>query len=97
MSSPLPTSSGPAAAAVAASPEPNAERAAPTACVETGATPVHDVIESPPSEIACEKFARTAWTVPSVGTVTFVAMYEAVVTPPAVTDCTSVYLLPSGV
>src|SRR6267143_1862105 len=82
-------------------PDPVADRCAPSACKNVGATPVYAAIARPPVTEA-ERFARTTRMLsppvyPSGKFCTFVATYVAIETPPAVTYSTSVYVLPTGV
>src|SRR5438128_4966290 len=94
----------PGSATVDPKPTPEAELLAPNACAETGSTPVHAEITSPPSATGTERVARIARICSPVGLYrplgkfcTFVATYVAIETPLALADVTSVYVLPTGV
>ena len=83
----------PASATVGVEPAPDPTLDAPTASAESGLTPVHAEISTPP-ETDVEKFASTAnrWASPEPGEgkfCTFAATYVAIEIPPALTNLTS--------
>src|ERR1700704_1504433 len=86
-------------ATVVLEPDPVADRCAPRARKNVGATPLYAAIARPPVTEA-ERFARTTRMLsppvyPSGKFCTFVATYVAIEMPPAVVYSTSLYVLPT--